>query len=88
MGNDVTHSPSWGAPDSFAVQSTDAGRITWRTEGGRCRVEDRDLLDIVCGWAERKGGDSGERRVLFVKEKMSDKIIKIHLTDVFPKCLQ
>ena len=42
----------------------------------------------MCSWEEGKGGSSGERRVLFVKEELLDEIFKIHLTDVFSECLE
>jgi hypothetical protein len=45
-------------------------------------VEDGDLADIVCSGAERKGRGSRECWVLLVKEKKSDKIIEVHLTDM------
>ena len=51
-------------------------------------MEDRNVLDVFCGWTEGERRDSGESWVLLVKEELPDEIIKIDLTDVFPQCLE
>jgi hypothetical protein len=48
-------------------------------------VENKDLLNVLCGRAEREGGGFGGSWVLLVKEKLSDKVIEVRLTDVLPK---
>jgi len=51
-------------------------------------VEDRDLLNVFRGRARGKGRGSGEGWVLLVEEKLSDEVVKIDLTDVFPEHLE
>ena len=51
-------------------------------------MEDRYLLDSFGGRTERKGRNPSKRRVLLVKKKMSNKVIKIYLSDVFSECLE
>ena len=41
-----------------------------------------DILDVLCGWAEMKGRDSSKHWILVIEEKVSDEIIKVHLTNM------
>ena len=51
-------------------------------------MENRDIRDLFCGWAEGKGRGSRKRWVLLIEEEMSNKIIEVNLTDVFSKCFK
>ena len=70
------------------IQPTDAQSIARCTERGSCRMEDVDLHGVACDWAVGKGGSSVEFWVLFVEKEALDKIVEVHLTYVFPKCLE
>lgn len=49
-------------------------------------MENRDILDVLRGWAERDVGCPDESWVLLIKEKRPDKVIEVHSTDVLPEC--
>ena len=51
-------------------------------------MENRDIRDLFCGWAEGKGRGSRKHWVLLIEEEMSNKIIEVNLTDVFSKCFK
>jgi len=87
-GSDIACLPLGGTPDGFAVQTTDTGRIAWCAKGGSCRVEDRDLRNTVCSWAEGEGRESVKFRVLFIEEKTPNEIFKVHLANVCPEHLE
>ena len=86
--DDVRCLPSRSAADSLAIQPANAGRIAWRAEGGGHRVKYMDLCDVARAWAVGKGGGAVECRVLIIKEKEPDKVIKVDLMDMFPKRLE
>ena len=78
--------PTRSTPNGFAVETTSPRRIAWRTEDCGCGVENGYLLDSLGGWAEWKGGRLSGSWVLLVEEKYPDKIVKVDLTNLFPKC--
>ena len=84
--DDVSCLPSRSAADGLAIQPVDAGGIARRAEGGGCRVKYMDLCDVARAWAVGKGGGAIECRVLIIKEKESDQVIEVDLTDMFPEC--
>ena len=51
-------------------------------------MENGDIFDIFCSWTERKGRGFGGYRMLLVEEEVSNEIIKIDLTNVFPEYLE
>jgi len=51
-------------------------------------VENGDIFNAFCGGAEGEERGSGEHRVLLVEEEVSDKIIKVYLTNMFPEHLE
>ena len=86
MRNDAACLPPWGTSDGLAVEATNAGRVARRAEDSGCRVENRNHLDVFGGWAEMEGRGSNEIWMLLIKEKCSDQVVEVYLTDMFSKC--
>jgi len=87
-GCDIACLPPGSTPDGFTVQTANTGRVARRTKDGSCGVKDRDLHNVICGWAEREGRESNEFRVLFIKEKISNEVFKVQLANMRPECLE
>ena len=48
-----------------------------------------DFCCIVCGWAEGEVGRGSDGYwILFIKEKVPNKVVEVDLIYVFPKCLK
>lgn len=88
MSSDATGLPARSAPDGFAIQATNARRIAGRTEGGCCRVKDRDVLRVISSGADAEWRGSVEGWVLFIEEEAADEGVEVCLTDIFPECLE
>ena len=88
-GNGATCLLSQHTMNRFVIQPAYAGGVAWCTEHSGCRVEYLNFHCVVCGWTVREvGGGSIKCWVPFIKEKVPNEVIKIDLTDVFPKCLE
>lgn len=86
--DDVACLPAGCGPNCFAVQAASPRRITRRTECGGRRVENGDLLCVCSGGAESEWRSPIECWILFIEEKVPDKVIKVYLTDVLSERLE
>ena len=51
-------------------------------------MEYMDLCYVARGWTVREERGAIECRILFIKEEVSDEVVKIDLTYAFPKGLE
>ena len=51
-------------------------------------MEYTDVCHVACDRAVGKGGGSIERGILVVEKKVPDKVVKVHLSYVLPKCVE
>ena len=44
--------------------------------------------DVISGWAAKEVRGLVGRWILFIKEEVTNEVIKVHLTDMLPECLE